>query len=72
MAEKLQVDVMFDDEAHVYVATSKNIPGLATEAESIGELRAKLAGMIPELLELNGLPIPKSVGMHVREALALA
>lgn len=71
MSERLEVDVMFDDEAGVYVATSANIPGLATEADSIEALRSRLVDMIPQLLDLNGLPVPKEVGINLHEALAL-
>lgn len=45
----------WDSEAAVWVATSDDVPGLATEAATIEELSAKLRGLIPELLEANGL-----------------
>jgi predicted RNase H-like HicB family nuclease len=38
-------------EAEVWVATSADLPGLVTEADSIEALRAKLPGMIADLLE---------------------
>jgi len=44
----------WDDEAHVWVATSDDVPGLATEAETVENLIQKLKVMIPELLEANG------------------
>ena len=44
----------WDEEAQVWVATSEDIPGLATEASTIEDLMAKLEAMVPELLELNG------------------
>lgn len=44
----------WDDEAAVWVAESDDVPGLATEAESIEALVGKLRHMVPELLELNG------------------
>lgn len=46
----------WDAEAEVWVATSDDVPGLATEAETIEHLSEKLAIMIPELLEANGAP----------------
>ncbi|MBK8523234.1 MAG: DUF1902 domain-containing protein [Betaproteobacteria bacterium] len=46
----------WDAEAEVWVATSDDVPGLATEAETIEHLSEKLAIMIPELLEANGVP----------------
>lgn len=45
----------WDDEAEVWVATSDDVPGLATEAETIEALSAKLEHMVPELLEANGI-----------------
>ena len=44
----------WDEEAQVWVATSEDIPGLATEASTIEALMTKLEVMVPELLELNG------------------
>jgi len=45
----------WDQEAAVWVATSDDVPGLATEAETLEALSAKLERMIPELLEANGV-----------------
>ncbi len=50
----LLVHATWDEEAKVWVATSDDVPGLATEAESLDVLVPKLKAMIPELLELNG------------------
>jgi len=44
----------WDDEANVWVATSSDIDGLATEAPTLEELRAKVLTMVVELMELNG------------------
>jgi hypothetical protein len=43
----------WDDDAKVWVATSSDIDGLATEADTLEALRAKVLTMIGELLELN-------------------
>ena len=51
----------WDAEASVWVATSDDVPGLATEADTVEDLSAKLATMIPELLEANGLQNGKEV-----------
>jgi predicted RNase H-like HicB family nuclease len=49
----------WDPEVNVWVATSDDVPGLATEAETIDGLTTRLRTIIPELLEANGLlPIP--------------
>jgi predicted RNase H-like HicB family nuclease len=49
------VQADWDPEAGVWVATSDDVPGLATEAETIESLTSRLRTMIPELLEANGL-----------------
>jgi predicted RNase H-like HicB family nuclease len=46
----------WDGEAQVWVATSDDVPGLATEADTLEALSTKLETMIPELLEANGYP----------------
>ena len=43
-----------DEEAQVWVATSDDVPGLATEADTVDALVKKLQSMIPELLDANG------------------
>ncbi len=44
----------WDEEAMVWVATSDDVPGLATENDTLEGLIGKLKVMIPELLEANG------------------
>ena len=44
----------WDDEAKVWVATSTDIDGLATEADTLEALRGKVLAMVAELLELKG------------------
>lgn len=44
----------WDDEAQVWVATSDDVPGLVTEADTLESLSVKLETLIPELLDLNG------------------
>jgi len=53
------VQADWDAEAGVWVATSEDVPGLATEAETIERLTNRLRVMIPELLVANGL-LPNS------------
>ena len=48
------VHAEWDEEAEVWVATSIDVPGLVTEAETMEALLVKLRMMIPELLEANG------------------
>jgi predicted RNase H-like HicB family nuclease len=49
------VKAEWDAEAEVWVASSDDVPGLATGADTFEELIAKLKRVIPELLEENGL-----------------
>ncbi|MDR2244631.1 MAG: DUF1902 domain-containing protein [Burkholderiales bacterium] len=51
----------WDQEAKVWVATSDDVPGLATEAETLEALSAKLERMVPELLEANGVSLGAEV-----------
>ena len=51
--KSLFVRAEWDEEACVWVATSDDVPGLATEAETTEALMAKLKVMIPELMEAN-------------------
>jgi len=47
------VNLMWDNEANVWIATSDDIPGLVLESGSIDALIEKVRFAIPELLELN-------------------
>jgi predicted RNase H-like HicB family nuclease len=50
-----RIIVEWDDEAQVWVASSDDVPGLATGADTFEDLIAKLKIVIPELLVENGL-----------------
>jgi predicted RNase H-like HicB family nuclease len=49
------VKAEWDEEAEVWVASSDDVPGLATGADTFEALIEKLKIVIPELLEANGL-----------------
>lgn len=51
----------WDEEACVWVASSDDVPGLATEEETLEGLIQKLKTMVPELLEANGRQIEHEV-----------
>ncbi len=55
----------WDEEARVWVATSDDVPGLATEERTIEGLVEKLKLMIPELLEANGELVESEVFFEV-------
>ncbi|MGI8501468.1 MAG: DUF1902 domain-containing protein [Hassallia sp.] len=56
------VEAFWDSEALVWVATSEDVPGLVTEAETIEALTQKLRVMIPELVVLNKIVPSDYVG----------
>lgn len=51
---RVRIDAEWDSRACVWVATSPDVAGLATEAADLGSLGRKLLAMVPELLEANG------------------
>jgi predicted RNase H-like HicB family nuclease len=55
MARPIVIHADWDAEAGVWVATTQDVRGLVTEADTLEELRAKLPGMIIDLLEENGV-----------------
>ena len=57
---RYHVEAFWDPEPGVWVATSDDVPGLATEAETLEKLTEKLRGLIPELLDANGPRPPSS------------
>lgn len=61
----LFVRAEWDDEAHVWVATSDDVPGLATEGKTVEGLIEKLKVMIPELLEANENPMEYEVPFEI-------
>lgn len=61
-----EVLARWDSEAGVWVAESEGIPGLVAEADSPNNLARKLRILIPELLELNGVPAGRMAKFHVR------
>jgi predicted RNase H-like HicB family nuclease len=50
-----QIIVEWDQDAQVWVASSDDVPGLATGADTFEALIEKLKVVIPELLVENGL-----------------
>jgi len=52
---KIEVNADWDAEAKVWVATSDDVPGLVSEAETLEDLQKKLTTLIRELLEASGV-----------------
>ena len=69
MARPIVVHADWDPDAAVWVATTPDLKGLVTEAESIEALRAKLPGMILDLLEEYGVSdLPASIEIIARSS----
>jgi len=69
MSKPIIVHADWDPEASVWVAASSDLRGLVTEAPSIEALRAKLPGMILDLLEVYGITeMPASIEVIARSS----
>ena len=55
---KCVVNLTWDPEASVWVATSEDIPGLVSESGSFDALLERVRFAAPELLEMNSTEIP--------------
>ena len=61
----LFVRAEWDEEAMVWVATSDDVPGLATEAVTMESLIEKLRVIIPELLIANNATVGDEVPFEI-------
>jgi predicted RNase H-like HicB family nuclease len=59
------VNLAYDDEARVWFVETSTLPGLRTEAETVEALRAKLPGLVEDLVEANGLNLTGEVHIDV-------
>ena len=46
------IDVLHDDEAGVYIATSKNVRGLVVEAETLDQIKVEVEGVLMDMLRI--------------------
>ena len=75
MSRPIVVHADWDPDAAVWVATTQDLRGLVTEAETVEALRAKLPGMILDLLEEYGvsdLPALIEIIAHASDRLVAA
>lgn len=63
---KYIVNLVWDGEAAVWVATSENIPGLTLESGSLDALIERVRFSVPELLSLNGMDASKNMSICYR------
>ncbi|MGK7954068.1 MAG: DUF1902 domain-containing protein [Crocosphaera sp.] len=59
-----KISALWDADAEVWVAISEDVPGLATEADTLEALTQKLRIIVPELLQLNRV-IPYNQGSTI-------
>ncbi len=67
------VELLWDAEAAVWVATSEDVPGLTLESGSFDALVERVRIAVPELLALNGTKgdITLTLRSHRQERLAV-
>jgi predicted RNase H-like HicB family nuclease len=67
MARPIVIHADWDPDAAVWVATTNDLRGLVTRADTMEALRAKLPGMILDLLEEYGVSdLPASIEIVAR------
>lgn len=49
----IKVEIIHDNDADVYIATSPDLKGLVVEAETLDELEKEVWVLVPELLTLD-------------------
>ncbi len=64
---KYIIDLLWDNDAQVWIATSEDIPGLVLESGSFDALLERVKYAVPELLELNGLAKAASIICHAEK-----
>jgi predicted RNase H-like HicB family nuclease len=69
LSKPIVIHADWDPDASVWVATTQDLRGLVTEADSIEALRAKLPGMILDLLDESGSSdLPASIEIVARSS----
>lgn len=49
----IKIEVEYDADANVYVATSPSVRGLVVEASTLDQIRSEVEAVLPDLLEVN-------------------
>lgn len=62
--KKYCVDFMHDDEVDVWIATSKDVPGLILEGDSVDSLMKRVETAIPDLLETETFPVLRNAKLE--------
>jgi len=73
MTTPIRIDARWDDEAHVWIATSGDAPGLVVEAPSWQSMIDEVRSVLPDLLELDAKGVREiSLTFKAETHLALA
>jgi hypothetical protein len=56
MSRDITIQARWDGEVNVWIATSKDVPGLVVEADTWPAMIEEVRLVLPDLLELSGLP----------------
>jgi hypothetical protein len=56
MSREIAIDAAWEEDAHVWLATSHDAPGLVVEADSWDRMISEVRLALPDLLALNGAP----------------
>jgi hypothetical protein len=73
MSRDITILARWDGEANVWLATSKDVPGLVIEAETWPAIIQETRAVLPDLLELQGAPAAGlSLTFRVEEHLDIA
>jgi hypothetical protein len=59
------VRAAYDGDAGVWYVESSSLPGLRAEADSLEALRARLPGLVEDLIELNRVDLHGNVAIEV-------
>lgn len=65
MSRFILIRATWDEDAKVWTATSQDLPGLVTEADSLNALDAKLPGLIQDLLDDDDCEGPIEIPIEV-------
>ena len=61
----IKVEIIHDNEANVYIATSPDLKGLVVEAEPLDELEKEVWRLVSELLTLDMPTLRRQAVTHV-------
>lgn len=57
VVDNVYVRIVRDEDAGVWIGTGLNLDGLIVEERTLDALDASLKQLIPQMIELNGLPV---------------